>query len=165
MLSFVRSLHRWLVTLTGISAGAMMASVFALVFANAFWRYTAGKTIVWAEDVAIFAMIFGVMVATALAYLQERHVRFTIVMDLVPKALQPWNLILIDFVVLLVGIGFTISGLEFMDARGNMRNSSTGLRMWVFQLSTVLGGALLAVSTLIMAAQHSLTMKHEEAHS
>lgn len=163
MLPIVRTLHRLLVGITGITAGSMMAVVFALVFANAFWRYSAGRTIVWAEDVAIFAMIFGVMVGTALAYLQERHVRFTIVMDFIPRRLQPWNLILIDFIVLLVGIGFAISGFEFMEARGRMRNSSTGLRMWVFQLSTVFGGSLLALSALIMAARHSLDMKHEEA--
>ncbi|MFY0663219.1 MAG: TRAP transporter small permease [Natronospirillum sp.] len=163
MNSFLHFVHRLMIGVNGVGAGLTMVGVFVLVFTNAVWRYGAGRGIVWAADVAVFLMIFGIMFGAALAYLQERHVRFTIVMDLIPPRWQAWNVIFIDLVVLAVGIGLMMSGWEFMESRGRMRNASTGLRMWVFQSSMVMGGGLLTLSALIMAARHSLQMKQGEA--
>lgn len=165
MHSFIRFLYRLMIGINGIGAGLAMSGVFVLVFTNAVWRYGAGRSIVWASDVAVFLMIFGIMFGTALAYLHERHVRFSVVVNVLPRPWQGWNLILIDLIVLAVGIGLAVSGYEFMESRGRMRNASTGLRMWLFQSATLMGGTLLAISALIMAAKHSLEMRQREVQS
>ncbi|MEX1215053.1 TRAP transporter small permease [Saccharospirillum sp.] len=159
----LRLFRRLLIGINGTGAGLMMLAVFSIVFANAFWRYTAGRSLTWGEDVAIYAMIYGIMFGVALAYLQDRHVRFSIVVDLLPASLRHYNQLLIDVLVLAVGIGFAISGYEFIDSRGGRSSPSTGLPMWMFQFSTLMGGVLLSVSALTMAACRLLGMTEAEA--
>lgn len=165
MTATLRLLRRLLIDINGTGAGAMMLAVFVIVFTNAFWRYTAGRFITWGEDIAIFAMIFGIMFGVALAYLQDRHVRFSIVVDSLPTHLKRYNLILIDFLVLCAGIGLAVSGYEFMDSRGSRVSPSTSLPMWVFQSSMLMGGLLLSLSAATMAALRCCGMTEAGADS
>ncbi|WP_051208439.1 TRAP transporter small permease [Saccharospirillum impatiens] len=159
----LRLLRRLLIGINGTGAGLMMLAVFTIVFSNAFWRYTVGRSFSWGEDLAIYAMIYGIMFGVALAYLQDRHVRFSIVVDLLPASLRHYNLILIDVLVLAVGIGFAISGYEFIDSRGSRNSPSIGLPLGLFQFSTLMGGVLLSVSALTMAGCRLLGMTEAEA--
>lgn len=165
MSALILRVHRYLLGISALGAGLTMATVFVLVFLNAIGRYGLGKGITWASDVAVFMMIFGVMFGTAAAYLQERHVSFSVFAKLIPARWQVWHWVLIDLVVFLVGVGLAYSGWEFMESRGRMRNASTGLRMWIFQSSMVLGGTLLALSGLVMAAKHRWIAEHEETQA
>ncbi|HET8905121.1 MAG TPA: TRAP transporter small permease subunit [Saccharospirillum sp.] len=158
-----RLFRRLLIGINGTGAGLMMLTVFSIVFANAFWRYTAGRSLTWGEDAAIYAMIYGIMFGVALAYLQDRHVRFSILVDLFPASVRHYNLILIDVLVLCVGIGFAISGYEFIDNRGGRTSPSTGLPLWMFQFSTLMGGVLLSISALTMGVCRLLGMTEAEA--
>ncbi|MFC3851906.1 TRAP transporter small permease [Salinispirillum marinum] len=162
MSALILRVHRYLLGVSVFGAGLAMAAVFVLVFLNAVGRYGLGRGITWASDMAVFMMIFGVMLGTAAAYLQERHVSFSVFTSLIPKRWQVWHVVLIDLVVFLVGVGLAYSGWEFIESRGRMRSASTGLRLWVFQSSMVLGGVLLALSGLIMAAKHRWTSDDKE---
>lgn len=151
MLSVLTSLRRWLMRLNAFGAGLMMLLVFGIVFANAAWRYGAGKSIVWGEDIAVYAMIFGIMFGMALAYLQDGHVRFQFASSMVPKRWRLGHRVLIDILVLLVGIGLTWSAFEFIASRGGRASPSTGIPMGVFQSAVLIGGVLLSMSALTMA--------------
>lgn len=165
MTATLHMLRRLLIGINSTGAGVMMAAVFLIVFTNAIWRYTAGRFITWGEDIAIFAMIFGIMFGVALAYLQDRHVRLSIIVDLLPEHLKHYNLILIDMLVLLVGIGLAVSGYEFMESRGSRVSPSTGLPMWMFQSSMLMGGVLLSLSAMTMAALRLFGTTAEEDNS
>lgn len=150
MLTVLSAVRRWLMRINAFGAGLMMLIVFGIVFANATWRYSAGKSIVWGEDVAVFAMIFGIMFGMALAYLEDGHVRFQFASSLVPKRWHLGHRVLIDVLVLVVGIGLAWSAFEFMSSRGGRLSPSTGVPMGVFQSSVLIGGVLLSLSALTM---------------
>lgn len=150
MLSVLTSLRRWLLRINAFGAGLMMLLVFGIVFANAAWRYGAGKSIVWGEDIAVFAMIFGIMFGMALAYLEDGHVRFHFASSLVPKRWHLGHRVLIDILVLLVAIGLTWSAYEFIASRGGRTSPSTGIPMGVFQSAVLMGGILLSLSAITM---------------
>lgn len=152
MLSSVRLLHKWLVVLFKQALAVLMFAVFIVVFLNAFWRYTAGKSFIWGEEFAVYAMIFGVMLGLGLAYLQDRHVRFSVFIDLLPEKILRWNLVLVDLCVLAIGVGLAWSGYEFLTRRGNIVSPGLDLPMWLFQSSTLAGGVSLAVAALVMGA-------------
>lgn len=151
MLTVLTSVRRWLMRINAFGAGLMMLLVFGIVFANAAWRYGAGKSIVWGEDVAVFAMIFGIMFGMALAYLQDGHVRFQFASSLVPKRWRLGHKVLIDVLVLLVSLGLTWSAFEFIASRGGRMSPSTGIAMGVFQSAIFIGGVLLSLSAVTMA--------------
>lgn len=150
MITLLSHCRRLLMRLNALGAGAMMALVFGLVFTNAFGRYTLGTSITWGEDIAIFAMIFGVVFGTALAYLDNGHVRFHFIAGLVPRRWRPHHAALVDLLVLVVGIGLAVSAFEFMSARGGRESPSTGIPMAYFQFAMLLGGVLLALSATTM---------------
>lgn len=150
MLTVLTAVRLWLMRINAFGAGLMMLVVFGIVFANATWRYGAGKSIVWGEDIAVFAMIFGIMFGMALAYLQDGHVRFHFVAGLVPRRWQTGHRILIDILVLLVGLGLTWSAFEFIASRGGRIAPSIGVPIGIFQSATFLGGVLLSLSALTM---------------
>lgn len=145
--------HRSLLLLNGSLAGLAMILIFLLVTANAVGRYTLGKSILWGEDTAVYLLIYGLMFGMAWAYLQDRHIGFDLLRRLLPRPWQPWQALATDLMVVIIGAGLTLSAWEFIAARGGRTSSSTGLPMWVFQSSILLGGILLIFSGLVMAAR------------
>ncbi|RUR35671.1 TRAP transporter small permease [Vreelandella populi] len=146
-------IHRGLILFNGSLAGLAMVLIFLLVAGNAFARYTYGGSISWGEDTAIYLMIYGLMFGMAWAYLQDKHIGFDLIRRLLPPRWLRWQAVAIDLVVLAVGVGLMVSAIEFIAARGNRTSSSTGIPMWVFQTSMLMGGGLLSLSALVMGAQ------------
>lgn len=163
MKSLINTLHRSLVKLFGGALALLMLAVFVVVFINAFWRYTAGKSLIWGEEFAVYAMIFGVMLGMGLGYLKEQHVRFTIFLDALPKSLKHWNLVMIDVVVFAIGLGLAYSGYEFLTRRGGITSPGLAMPMWIFQSSTVAGGLSLAVSSAVMFLRRVFNVQELEA--
>lgn len=142
-----------------------MVLIFLLVAANAFARYTYGGSISWGENTAIYLMIYGLMFGMAWAYLQDKHIGFDLVRRLLPPRWLRWQAVVVDLVVLAVGIGLMVSAVEFIAARGSRTSSSTGVPMWVFQGSILVGGGLLSLSALVMGARRLSGHSGEESSS
>ncbi|MDN7132155.1 TRAP transporter small permease [Vreelandella profundi] len=144
-------IHRGLILFNGSLAGLAMTLMFLLVAGNAFARYTYGGSISWGEDAAIYLMIYGLMFGMSWAYLQDKHIGFDLIRRLLPPRWVRWQAVAIDLAVLAIGIGLMVSAVEFIASRGGRTSSSTGMPMWLFQTSMLLGGALLSLSAAVMA--------------
>ena len=149
-------------------SGAMLAmmGLFLIVFVNSVRRYTLGKSFEWGEELPIYLAIFGVMFGMAAAYLQDRHIRFTILVGFISDKWTRFLYMIVDVVMVMNGVLLVFSGLAFAAKRGgveasgiiNMAKSistATGIEglVWFgyqypYQLAMVLGGALLAVAAL-----------------
>lgn len=151
MSTLMRRLRHYLIVLTSSLSGLCMMLLFVIVLVNALQRYTVGRSLVWGENMAVYLMIYGIMFGIAWAYLQDKHVRFNLLQALLPTQTQRLLTVVVDLLVLAVGIGLMFSALAFMDSRGHVRSSSTGLSMWMFHSAVLAGGTLLALSSLIMA--------------
>ncbi|MCO7245942.1 TRAP transporter small permease subunit [Halomonas sp. Mc5H-6] len=158
-------LHRGLILFNGSLAGLAMVLIFLLVAGNAFARYTYGGSITWGEDAAIYLMIYGLMFGMSWAYLQDKHIGFDLIRRLLPPRWVRWQALAVDLVVLVISIGLMVSAVEFIASRGSRTSASTGMPMWLFQASMLLGGGLLSLSALVMGVRRMTEYTVEETSS
>ncbi len=155
---------------TGLFAGGASLSMFAvfmIIFINSVRRYTIGKSVVWGEELPVFIAVFGFMFGAAYAYMQDRHVRFTILVGFLPATFTKKLYLLVDFVMVGIGGLLAWSGWQFVIKRGGMETSgmislakdlktATGWdwMIWLghfypYQAAMILGGIMLAIAATI----------------
>ncbi|MBN9673513.1 TRAP transporter small permease [Roseibium aggregatum] len=148
-------------------AGLSMALVFAIIFVNSLRRYTVGQSVAWGEELPIYLTIYGVMFGMAFAYMQDRHIRFTVVTDFLSPMVQKKLFAAVDLVSTASGIALAFSGYAFATRRGHIDASglksagrwlveTTGIEglVWISRIGTwqfaiAVGGALLAVAATL----------------
>ena len=144
-----------------------MAVLFLIVFTNSVRRYTIGKSFEWGEELPIFIAIYGVMFGVALAYIQDRHIRFTMLVGFLSESLTRKLYIVVDLIMVVNGVLLTYSGWLFVIRRGRVEASGiinlakefralTGWEnmIWLghqypYQAAMVLGGVMLAIAALL----------------
>ncbi len=144
-----------------------MIVLFLIVFINSVRRYTIGKSFEWGEELPIFIAIYGVMFGIALAYIQDRHIRFTILVGFLSEVWTRKLYIIVDLIMIVNGALLTYSGWMFAIKRGGVEasgiinlaenlQSMTGLEnmIWLgyqypYQAAMVLGGTLLTIAALL----------------
>jgi TRAP-type C4-dicarboxylate transport system permease small subunit len=152
-----------------LSTGAAlsMAGVFLVVFVNSVRRYTLGKSFEWGEELPVYLGVYGVMFGAALAYLQDRHVRFMVVVGFLPRRVCQVLFLVVDLAMVCIGAGLTRSGYLFMAKRGDIEASGiigpakrlkalSGIDvvetlgfMAPYQAAMVLGGVLVTVAAAL----------------
>ncbi|THD76804.1 TRAP transporter small permease subunit [Thalassobius vesicularis] len=148
-------------------AGGCMMLVFGIIFLNSLRRYTMGRSVPWGEELPIYLTIYGVMFGIALAYMQDQHIRFTVLTDTLSAKVKTRLFAAVDFVMIGCGLALARSGHEFATKRGNIDASglksvakslaeSTGFdwMIWIgkvgtWQYAMVLGGVMLAVAAAL----------------
>jgi TRAP-type C4-dicarboxylate transport system permease small subunit len=152
-------------------ASLSMAVLFLIVFINSVRRYAIGKSFESGEELPIFIAIYGVMFGMAWAYLQDRHIRFTMLIRFLSESLTRKLYILVDLIMVLNGVLLTYSGWMFVIKRGGVEasgiiNLAKDLRtltgwdslIWLghqypYQAAMVLGGILLTIAALLKLFQ------------
>lgn len=148
-------------------AGLSMFLVFLIIFVNSTRRYAFGKSFEWGEQLPVFLAIYGVMFGIAWAYMNDQHVKFTILVDFISSSWMKRLNIFVDFIMIVTGFVLMYSGYIFAAKRGKMQatgliNSAKDLRdffgwenliilgkMYPYQLSIAFGGLLLAIAALL----------------
>jgi len=144
-----------------------MAVLFLMVFINSVRRYLIGKSFEWGEELPVFITIYGVMFGVAWAYIQDRHIRFTMLVGFLSESWIRKLYVLVDLIMVANGILLTYSGWLFVVRRGRVEasgiiNLAKDLRaltgwdrmIWIghlypYQAAMVLGGVLLTVAALL----------------
>lgn len=148
-------------------ASLSMAVLFLIVFINSTRRYAIGKSFEWGEELPIFIAIYGVMFGIAWAYMQDRHICFTMLVRLLPESLIRKLYIIVDLIMVVNGVLLTYSGWMFVIKRGRVEASGiinlakdlkalTGWEsmIWIghqypYQAAMVLGGVMLTIAALL----------------
>ena len=148
-------------------ASLSMGFLFLLVFFNSVRRYTIGKSFEWGEELPIFIAIYGVMFGIAWAYIQDRHIRFTMLVGFLSESLTRKLYIIVDLIMVVNGVLLTYSGWLFVIRRGRVEASGiinlakdlkalTGLEgmIWIgyqypYQAAMILGGVMLTIAALL----------------
>ncbi len=144
-----------------------MFGVFLIIFVNSTRRYTIGKSLEWGEELPVFLSIYGIMFGMAWAHMQDRHVRFRILVDFIPKAYTHKLYMLVDVVMIGTGGLLAYSGYLFAQKRGGVEasglinsakelNKMTGWddlivlgQMYPYQLAIAIGGVMLVIAALL----------------
>ncbi|QDY71026.1 TRAP transporter small permease (plasmid) [Qingshengfaniella alkalisoli] len=153
-----------------------MALVFTIIFLNSTRRYLVGQSVPWGEELPIYLTIYGVMLALALGYLNDQHIRFSIFVDLLSERVRQRLYAAVDVLTIVSGLTLAYAGHVFALRRGGLDSSglkstadrlanATGITAleWVGKLGTwqyaiAIGGALLAVAALFKLIERIKTM-------
>ena len=148
-------------------ASLSMITLFLIIFFNSLRRYTFGKSLEWGEELPVFIAVYGFMFGAAYAYMQDRHVRFTILVTFLRPAVIEKLYMVVDLIMVGIGGLLTWSGWQFVLKRGGMETSgliglAKDLRAatgwdWViwfghfypYQTAMILGGVLLSIAALL----------------
>ena len=157
--------------MTAAGASLSMAGLFLIVFMNSIRRYAIGKSFEWGEELPIFVAIYGVMFGMAWAYVQDRHIRFTMLVRFLSDSLTRKLYIVVDLVMVATGGLLAYSGWMFVIKRGRVEASGiinlakeikalTGWdsMIWIghqypYQAAMVLGGVMLTIAALLKLLQ------------
>ena len=153
--------------ITAGGASLSMTALFLIVFINSVRRYLIGKSFEWGEELPVFIAIYGVMFGMAWAYIQDRHIRFTMLVGFLKESWTRRLYIVVDLIMVANGALLTYSGWVFVSRRGGIEASGlfnlardlkavTGWEslIWVgylypYQAAMVLGGVLLTIAALL----------------
>ena len=148
-------------------AALSMAVLFLIVLINSLRRYTIGKSFEWGEELPIFVAIYGVMFGMAWAYIQDRHIRFIMLVRFLSESWTRKLYMLVDLIMVVNGVLLTYSGWMFVIKRGRVEASGiinlakdlkalTGWDslIWIghlypYQAAMLIGGVLLTVAALL----------------
>jgi len=148
-------------------ASLSMMTLFLIVFVNSVRRYAIGKSFEWGEELPIYLGIYGVMFGMAWAYVQDRHIRFTLLVRFLSEAMTRKLYILVDLIMVLNGLLLVYSGWMFVIKRGRLEspgiiNMAKWLKtltgwdgmiwighMYPYMAAIVIGGALLTIAALL----------------
>jgi TRAP-type C4-dicarboxylate transport system permease small subunit len=148
-------------------ASLSMAVLFLIVFINSIRRYAIGKSFEWGEELPIFIAIYGVMFGIAWAYIQDCHIRFTMLVGFLRESWTRRLYMLVDLIMVVNGVLLTYSGWMFVIKRGRLEASGiinlakdlkalTGWdgMIWIghqypYQAAMVLGGVMLTIAALL----------------
>lgn len=151
-------------------AGLCMAAVFLVIFINSTRRYALGKSFVWGEELPVFLAIYGIVFGIAWAYMQDRHIRFSVLRDLLPETLSRYLDILIDMTMMAIGGLLAWSAYLLMMKRGAVEASglvkaaralrdATGIeslaifgQLYPYHFALALGGVMLSLAALTRLA-------------
>ncbi len=173
----MNSLNRAAQRVLAFGAGLSMALVFVIIFLNALRRYTMGRSVPWGEELPIYLTIYGVMFGIALAYMQDRHIRFTVLTDMIANHTRERLFVAVDVITIISGIALSMAGHAFAMRRGHIDASglksaarwladTTGIDtlLWVgkvgtWQYAIAIGGALLAIAALLRLIERLSSMR------
>jgi TRAP-type C4-dicarboxylate transport system permease small subunit len=148
-------------------AGFSMFAVFIIIFINSIRRYTIGKSFEWGEELPVYLAIYGIMFGISWAYMNDKHIRFTILVDFISKKIVHKLYILVDLITISTGIILCYAGYLFALKRGSIESSglvnssydiadNTGIEwfliigeMYPYQMAICLGGAMLTIAAIL----------------
>lgn len=81
-------------------ATVLLLSMVAIVFANVFCRFVLNASIAWSEEVARFIFIWIIFVGSLFAFITNDHLGLDLVVNVVPRSVAKWMLILSDILVI-----------------------------------------------------------------
>ncbi|WMN89067.1 TRAP transporter small permease [Vibrio parahaemolyticus] len=140
--------------LLAILAGTSLLTVFVVMLFSSISRYFFNTSILWGEELCKYAMIYGVMFATAICYLDELHIKFSVLSSVKSAKFQKGLEVITDIAVFASALILIWSGYLFVVKRGAIESPGIGISMYYFQSALVVGGVCLLIAASLRLAAH-----------
>lgn len=148
----IQAADRWLMTSLRWVLITLLAGMAIIVFANVTMRYVTGGSLVWAEEIARYAMVWLTFLGAGPVLRMGGHIAIENLQDALPVVAA--RVIRLGVVLGMAGLGFGMltMGLEYMKRSQFQMTASTQIPFsWIYAAIPV-GGALLLWSTMAIAA-------------
>lgn len=143
---------------------AMAATMVVLVLVNVVCRYLLGFSVVWAEEVSQYLMVWVAFLGAGLALRQGRHVAVELLQDHIAagtKRTLRWGILL---AVLAFLICTTVLGVMFSWFAKDMETPVLNISMAIPYAAVPVGSLLAALHTLLIARSY-VAGQHETSES
>ena len=142
--------ERYLVTADRAVIFAMMAVMATLVFVNVVTRYALNFSIIWAEEVSQYLMIWIAYLGAGLALREGRHVAVEMLQDRLPAALARWLRVAVGGLVLVFLGVVTVLGFQFAVFVWNQETPVLNISLGIPSLAIPIGTLLFALHLIFM---------------
>ena len=129
---------------------AMMSVMATLVFVNVVTRYVFNFSIIWAEEVSQYLMIWIAYLGAGLALREGRHVAVEMLQDRLPTALSRRVRMAVGGLVLAFLGAVTVLGFQFVVFVWNQETPVLNISLGIPSLAIPIGALLFAVHLLLM---------------
>ncbi len=130
--------NRWVVI-------AMMAVMTTLVFMNVVCRYILNFSIIWAEEVSQYLMVWVAFLAAGLALRQGRHVAIEMLQDRLPSRARRMTRHLVALLLILFMGILTVLGFQFVRFAWDQETPVLNIPLGIPYMAVPVGALLLVI--------------------
>lgn len=128
---------------------ALLAGYFVLVLAQVFFRYVLNESLFWAEELVRAAMLWGIMLSSALVAASRGHIRVEVLELLLPPAgrrIVVWaaNALTLAFSLMLLW-----AGVQLIDRTWMQQSPVLDVPKWTVYLAIPIGAGLEALLMML----------------
>ncbi len=134
-------LGRLRATLTAMSV-ALLASYFVLVLLQVFFRYVLNESLFWAEELVRAAMLWGIMLSSALVAASRGHIRVEVLELMLPPAGRHIVVWAANVLTLAFSLTLLWAGIQFIDRTWMQQSPVLDVPKWTVYLAIPVGAAL-----------------------
>jgi TRAP-type transport system small permease protein len=139
----------------------LLSGMALVVFANVVMRYVTGGSIVWAEEVARYAMVWLTFLAAGPVLRIGGHIAIENLQDAIPGRVAQWVRAGIAFCIVGLGIGMVVMGLQYMKLAQFQLTAGTQISFAYVYAAIPAGGVLLVWCTLAVMVSYVDTRRFE----
>jgi TRAP-type C4-dicarboxylate transport system permease small subunit len=132
----------------------LLFTYFCLVLLQVFFRYVLNESIFWAEEFVRGAMLWGVMLSSALVAAGRAHIRIEVLELMLPPAGRRVVMILIDVLTLAFLITLIWAGIEFVDRTWFQHSPLLDVPKYTVYLAIPIGAGIEAIFMLMTWQKH-----------
>jgi TRAP-type C4-dicarboxylate transport system permease small subunit len=153
--------ERWFVALNRFAVVLLMALMVALVFANVVTRYVFNYSIIWAEELSQYLMVWIAYIGAGLALREGRHVSVDIGQDLLPPAGRTALRFVVALLVLAFMATLTVLGVQFAQFAWDLETPVMQAPLGLAYAAVPVGAAIFCVHFLFFFRDFVLKRYHE----
>jgi TRAP-type C4-dicarboxylate transport system permease small subunit len=148
--------NRWLLIL-------MLAAMSCIIFANVVLRYLSNDSLVWAEEVGRYLMIWVTFLGAGLVLRFGGHVAIEDLQNRMPAPLGRLLRALLVALLMLFFAAMAWWGLEYMDFMQYQTTPVLGLSYWWVYLASPIGFGLLMLHLALVARRYVMEQRYLES--
>lgn len=127
---------------------ALLGGMAVVIFANVTMRYVTGGSLVWAEEVARYAMVWLTFLGAGPVLRIGGHIAIENLQDALPQVAAQWIRAGIAAAMIGLGAGMIWMGVEYMGRAQFQMTASTQISFSYIYAAIPVGGALLVWSAV-----------------
>lgn len=127
--------------------GVMLIAMVCLSVYNVISRYVFNSALLWADEIAVFAMIALAWLGAVVCGWRNADIRMEILTSLLPTAVQRWIMILQQFVIAVLCAWVALQALPYITRTYaiGMRSDASGFPVWLIHFVIPFSLVLIAV--------------------
>jgi TRAP-type C4-dicarboxylate transport system permease small subunit len=123
----------------------LLAGYFSLVLLQVFFRYVLNESLYWAEELVRGAMLWGVMLSSALVAASRAHIRIEVLELMLPRAGRRILSAITNVLTLAFVLTLLWAGVELIDRTWFQNSPLLGVPKWTVYMAIPVGAALEAL--------------------